>query len=203
MMAKAVVFWEPATKRCTPSSRHDRFLDFCKSNIAYGVDVNEALREAGPLRGLARAYDYIDHADRGAVIQYICPDKYRAWNFLPSRTGGTGSIEFRRPPGVVNAKKAKHWIAFTMTFVEMAIQFNPSALAAYMVEHIPHLNSSYHTDFEDQFLDCARRLGVYAVLDPRLKQSDEPRTLHITLMTRARLEMLRALDVDYQLSPNA
>ncbi|KAL8713432.1 MAG: hypothetical protein Q9225_006786 [Loekoesia sp. 1 TL-2023] len=121
MMAKAVIFWEPATKRCTPTSRHDRFLDYCKSNIAHGVPVVEALRGSGPLRGLVQAYDYIDNASRDAIIDYICPDKYRAWNFLPSRTGGTGSIEFRRPPGVVTAKKAKHWIAFTMTFVEMAI----------------------------------------------------------------------------------
>lgn len=202
MMAKAVVFWEPATKRCAPPSRHDRFLDFCKSNISHDVPVIDKLRGYGTLRGLARAYAYIDNASRNEVVSYICPDKYRAWNFLPSRTGGTGSIEFRRPPGVVTAKKAKHWIAFTMTFVEMAIQFNPSALADY-IDDIPHLSSMYHPDFTEQFLTCARRLEVYAVLDPRLEQTDEPRSLHITLMTRERLKMLRTLDDDYKLSPNA
>lgn len=202
-MAEAVVFWEPATKRCAPPSRHDSIQDFCKSNIAEDVPVHQEFRTHGPLRGLARGYDYIDHAGRDQICQYICPDKYRAWNFNPSKTGGSGSIEFRRPPGVVTAKKAKHWIAFAMTFVEMAIQFNPSALAAYMVDNLPELNSAYHTDFQDHFLACARRLGTYAILDPRLQQSDEPRSLHITLMTMDRFMRLREFDNDYQLSPNA
>ncbi|KAL9036712.1 MAG: hypothetical protein Q9180_004139 [Flavoplaca navasiana] len=134
MMAKAVVFWEPATKRMTPWSRHDECLDFCKSNILADVPVNDVLRTDGPLRGLVTAYSNIDRCDRDAIIDYICPDKYRAWNFKPAKTGGSGSIEFRRPPGVVDAKKAKHWIAFAMTFVDMAIQFNPSALADHMAQ---------------------------------------------------------------------
>ncbi|KAL9596321.1 MAG: hypothetical protein Q9219_005875 [cf. Caloplaca sp. 3 TL-2023] len=202
-MANAVVFWEPATKRCAPPSRHDRFLDFCKSNIAYYVPVNDTLRLAGPLRGLLRAYHYIDNAQRDEIIQYICPDKYRAWNLLPSKTGGHGSTRFRRPPGVASAKKAKHWIAFAMTFVEMAIQFNPSALTAYLVDNLPHLHPSYHAGFWEQFLACAHRLGVFAILDSGLQQTDEPRSLHITLMTQPRLEMLHAIDPDHQLSPNA
>ncbi|KAI4189688.1 MAG: hypothetical protein L6R41_001297 [Letrouitia leprolyta] len=203
MMAKAIIFWEPATKRCTPPSRHDRFVDFCKSNIAYDVPVAETFRQAGPFRGLAQAYNHIDNAGRDNIVDYVCPDKYRSWNLLPSRTGGHGSIEFRRPPGVVTAKKAKHWIAFAMTFVEMAIQFSPSALATYMVNELPQLNQAYHPDFQEQFLACARRLGVFAILDARLHQTDEPRSLHITLMTSDRLEMLRAIDRDYQLSPNS
>lgn len=160
MVAKAIIFWEPATKRCTPLSRHDRFVDFCKSNIAHDVPVVETFRQAGPFGGLSPAYGYIDNAGRDSIVEYICPDKYRAWNLLPSKTGGHGSIEFRRPPGVVTTKKAKHWIAFAMTFVDMAIQFNPSALAAYMVDIVPQLNLAYHPDFQKQFFTWARRLGV-------------------------------------------
>lgn len=122
----------------------------------------EALREAGPLRGLTQAYRYIDNASRDDVVHYICPDKYRASNFLPSRTGGTGSTEFRRPPGVVTAKKAKHWIAFTMTFVEMAIQFNPSALAAYLPNPFSHFRASM-TEFWANRVDCNNPLAPESV----------------------------------------
>ena len=73
MMAKAVVFWEPATKRMTPWSRHDECLDFCKSNILADVPVNDVLRTDGPLRGLVTAYGNIDRCDRDAIIDYICP----------------------------------------------------------------------------------------------------------------------------------
>ena len=127
-MAKAVIFWEPATARCAPRSRQDRVLDFCKSNIKPPTRAGFDLRRSGPLRGLRLAFDYVDSVDRDTIIvDYVCPDKFRAWNFLPSRTGKPGSSEFRRGPGVVTAKKAKHWIAFTMAFVDMAVQLNPGA----------------------------------------------------------------------------
>ena len=127
MMAKAVVFWEPSTAKCAPLSRQDEVQDFCKSNIA-GTMVGQVLENYGLVQGLQLAFEHIDRAGVNEIVRYVCPDKYRAWNFLPCKTGGTGSIEFRRPPGVVTAKKTKHWIAFTMAFVDMAVQFDPSVL---------------------------------------------------------------------------
>jgi Putative amidoligase enzyme len=146
-MAKAVVFWEPATSRCAPLSRQDRVQDFCKSNVKKPVPVAVELDKYGPLRGLYHAYNYIDSANRDDIVGYVCPNKYRAWNFNPSRTGKPGSIEFRGPPGVVTAKKAKLWIAFAMAFLDVALQFNPEALAAHVQAAI-HLCEVYHPDFQ-------------------------------------------------------
>ena len=202
MMAKAIIFWEPATARCAPDSRQDRILGFCKSNIKYPVPVASYLSGPGPLRGLQYAYDYIDTLGIDAIVDFICPDKFRAWNFRPCRTGGHGSIEFRRAPGVVTAKKTKHWIAFTLAFIEMAIQFNPSFLAG-QVQSAPRLSQISYPDFEEQLLACAKRLGVYPQLDPRLRQSDEPKTLHITTMSPRELRLLQHIDPEYTFSPNA
>jgi hypothetical protein len=102
-MAKAVIYWEPATRRCAPASRHDQVQSFCKSNLSREVMCSRALERYGPLRGLWYAFDYIERAARDSVVNSVCPGKYFAWNFNPCKTGGHGSIEFRRPPGVVSA----------------------------------------------------------------------------------------------------
>ncbi|EXJ91926.1 hypothetical protein A1O3_00476 [Capronia epimyces CBS 606.96] len=100
----------------------------------------------GPLRGIGYAFDYIDDASREAVIEYVCPDKYRAWNFRPCGPGGHGSMEFRRAPGVVRPQTAIHWIAFTMASIDMAIQYSPDSLAG-QVRQSTYLPEVYHPDF--------------------------------------------------------
>lgn len=195
-MAKAVAFWEPATARCALPSRQDRIRGFCKSNLERTGSIFQRLTDSGPLRGLVPVVTQIDNLGRDEVVSCICPDKYRAWNFLPSRIGGHGSIEFRRPPGVVNAKKAKYWIAFTMTFLDMAVQFNPESFAE-TVGRTERVRDIRHPVFEDQFLECARRLNTYEILDPRLRQLDEPRSLYISNMTEKKLGLLQDLDPDY------
>ena len=194
-IAKAIVFWEPATARCAPLSRQDHFQDFCQSNIKPQVPVADCW-SLGPLRGLLEAFDFIDSADADAIVGYVCPDKHRAWNLRPCGRGGHGSIEFRRPPGVTTAKKAKHWIAFTMAFMEMAIQFNPSRLASH-IQGLEDLSSMYHPDFVCQLLASARILDIYHHLDARLRQSDEPRSLFMCSMLPQRLDELRSLDSEY------
>lgn len=154
------------------------------------------------LLGRGEAFNFIDNTYRDDIVKFICPDKYRAWNLLPSKLRGTGSIEFRRAPGVTTTKQAKHWIAFTMSFIEMAMQFNPDKLARYKMSN-PLLQDLTFQDFETRLLDCARQIGVYAQLDPRLRQPDNPRTLHITAMSEARLRHLQQLDKDYRYSVRA
>ncbi|KAK0757400.1 hypothetical protein N5P37_010123 [Trichoderma harzianum] len=128
----------------------------------------------------------------------VCPDKYRAWNLLPAREGKAGSIEFRRPPGVSTAKKAKHWIAFTMSFIYLAIRANPSHLSSRVDESID-LDAILHPDFLEDLLRCARQLDVFAHLDPRLIQVDDVSRLHITMAQPESVAWLRSLNLGYNL----
>ena len=98
IMAKAVIFWGPATARCAPSSRQGRILDFCKSNIR-DVPCFEPLSTYGPLCGLQHAYEHIDSVNRDGIVDYLCPDKYCAWNFKPSYLlrDATMPTRFREP----------------------------------------------------------------------------------------------------------
>ena len=198
-IAKGIVFWEPATAECAPPSRQDRVLSFCQSNTSKSVPVALPLDTHSTWRGHQAAFNYIDNSARDNIIDFVCPDKYRAWNFLPSKQGGPGSIEFRRPPGVVTAKQAKHWIAFTMAFIEMAMQFRPNTFACY-VRSNPVLHDLSFAEFESNLLACAKKIGVYAQLDPRLRQADNPRTLHITMMVNDTLQWLQQHDTDYHYS---
>ncbi|KAH3908047.1 hypothetical protein HBI56_150000 [Parastagonospora nodorum] len=121
----------------------------------------------------------------------MCPDKCRAWNFLPAKDTGHGSVEFRRPPGVVNSKKSKHWIAFAMAFIEMAMQQGTS------IEQLGNQRPARQDNFDALLLGAARSIDEYATLDARLYQSDEPTSLHITMMNDQQLGYLLRIDKDY------
>ena len=201
-MAKAVTFWSSYATRCAPPSRQDVVQDFCKSNVVDpDVPVNQFFMEHGPLRFLQHAYAKIDEANRDEVIRFVCPDKHRAWNFLPAREGGPGSIEHRRPPGVTDAVKSKHWIAFTLAFVEMALAFNPSSLAARYRRSVDLVKIPF-PEFASTIVECARRIGVDDCLDVTLKQTDNPKRLHITRLDKAKMAWLRRhFDRNYHYSP--
>ena len=93
-MAKAVVFWEPATAMCAPFSRQDNILDFCKSNVRLPVQVGSDILHSGRIEGLQNAFEFIDNAsDTNTIVDFICADKHRAWNFRPCRSGGHGSMQ--------------------------------------------------------------------------------------------------------------
>ncbi|KAI1477317.1 hypothetical protein F4774DRAFT_389638 [Daldinia eschscholtzii] len=79
--------------------------------------VRRELKEKGPLKGIQSIYEKLDSMDRYEIVDFISPSKYFAWNLRPLKEAKPGSVEFRRSTGVDTAKKAKHWIAFTMAFV--------------------------------------------------------------------------------------
>lgn len=193
-IAKAVVLWERDTARCAPPSRDDRAQAFCLSNVKGNVPVARELQVHGPRRGLRRAFRYIAHASRRELVNYVAPNKHVAWNLLPSLETGHGSVEFRRPPGVVTAKKAKHWIAFTMAFVDMAMRTNLERI----VRRRPKYRQRDCNRFDDLLLASAEHIGVYSQLDPRLHQLDELRSLYITMMRPDYFNWLRRFDPDYR-----
>jgi hypothetical protein len=203
-IAKAVVLWERNTAQCAPPSRQDKVMAFCKSNIKGDVPAGRQLQTHGSSRGLRRVFRYIDlQYSHDAIVDYVCPDKYRAWNFLPAKEGGHGSFEFHRAPGVFNAKKAKHWIAFTMAFVDMAMRLSLDSIVRRLAKQKHRSEAPSQTTFDDFLLASAERIGVWSQLDPRLHQLDEPRTLHITTMLPDHLEWLRRFDDDYRESVNS
>ena len=86
-----------------------------------------------------------------------------------------------------------------MAFIEMGMQFSPDPFACY-VQSNPVFQDLSFADFETKLLASARQLNVYAQLDPRLRQTDNPRTLHITTMNERSLRWLQQKDKDYAYS---
>ncbi|KIW68925.1 hypothetical protein PV04_04837 [Phialophora macrospora] len=156
----------------------------------------------GPLRGLEYAFDYIDNCSRESVVDYVCPDKYRAWNFNPCRPGGHGSIEFRRAPGAVQSGSSIHWIAFTMAFIDMAIQYSPATLAT-RVRDAAYLPEVYHPDFRTELLECAAQLGLTGLLDLEAGRHEDPESLHFTTTSSKVINHLKRFDRRYRFSDNA
>ncbi|KAH7143713.1 hypothetical protein EDB81DRAFT_935112 [Dactylonectria macrodidyma] len=152
---------------------------------------------------MAAVYRHIDKLSvRDEIVDFICPSKHYAWNFRPSRTGRAGSIEFRRPPGVSTCKKATHWVAFTLSFVWMAMRFE----SEYYIQQFDKTelpNNGNHPDFQRLLLKAADQIGESVHLDPRLLQQDDPDKLHITNMSQEAFNWLKEQDCRYQWSTNS
>lgn len=176
---------------------------FCGSNI--GVPgIRHLLSTLGPLRGMAAVYRYIDGLNcRDEIVDFICPSKYYAWNFRPSGTGRAGSIEFRRPPGVSTAKKATHWVAFTLSFIWMAMRFKSEYYIQQFDNNTGAPRSGYHPDFQRLLLKAADQIGESVHLDARLLQQDNPGELHITNMSAQAFRWLQGQDSRYRWSKNS
>ena len=201
-MAKAVIYWEPATRRRAPPSRHDQVQPFCKTNISDGVMCWKPLERYGPLRGLMYAFDFLDRStEQDTVVFYVCPSKNYAWNFKPCMKGGHGSIEFRRPPGVTTAASAKYWIAFTMTFVDLALLHSPQEVADRLDLLGPDgmsLSEVYLGNFQEQLNNCARELGVQQLLEDQTASKDDIDNLYLTKITDTALAYLQSIDDRYK-----
>ncbi|KAI1354489.1 hypothetical protein F5Y01DRAFT_302495 [Xylaria sp. FL0043] len=194
-------FHEPATARCAPLSRQDRVNEFCKSNLK-GPRILEILRKYGPLKGVRRIFNIIDELSRNDLVDFICPGKHYAWNLQPSKEGRSGSIEFRRPPGVITGKKSKHWIAFTMAFIWMAVKFDPEKFLSAWVNAERNHREVFHPDFQAQLLSSAQDIGEHWNLDSRLLQMDDVAKLHITMMSEEGFSWLYEKELGYTWSEN-
>ncbi|KAM7197907.1 hypothetical protein V8F20_006355 [Naviculisporaceae sp. PSN 640] len=190
--------------RCCPLSRRDNITSFCNSNLRAAFP-RRLFELHGPLVGIKDVFNKIDaFTDRDHLIDFICPSKHCSWNFLPAKTGKPGSIEFRRPPGVTSAKKAKHWIAFTMAFVWMSMKFSPQDFINELgwLGNEAGLGETLHPDFRKQLLKSAKEIGVFWHLDARLEQVNDPDQLHITMMTDRSFAWLQSQGLGYKWSVN-
>jgi hypothetical protein len=199
-IAQAVAVWERHVAFCTPPSRDDQAQNFCLSNLKGSAPIARDLLRYGPIKGPKHAIRNLRKMNScDEIVDYVCPDKHRAFNLLPSRQYGHGSVEFRRPPGVVDVKKALHWIAFTMAFMNMALKQDVSRMVRQM-----KLNSQHRrrvaVEFHDLLRLSADELGVFKLLETELRQKDDLVALHITTMARDALQYLQNQDPAYHLS---
>jgi hypothetical protein len=58
--------------------------------------------------------------------------RYFAWNFVNMKAGGSGTIEFRQPPGTRDAERVVQWAEFVVLFLHAARMSVPfSTLSEY------------------------------------------------------------------------
>lgn len=93
------------------------WVDNWKFGVQYEENVNLILRTKNidELKGLMNPVEE----------KYNARDRYDrtfAWNFTNLITGGLGTVEYRRPPGVQSANACVNWVRLATTFVRAAIQ---------------------------------------------------------------------------------
>ncbi|EXV02501.1 amidoligase domain protein [Metarhizium robertsii] len=118
---KAVAYFDRAVTAAVPPDRKDN--EWAASNFQKGscapryaeLYSNMSSLTWGPL------FQEFDRIRLPALIPInVFKNKYVSWNFkhLGSECG---TVEFRRPPGVKDARSALYWVAFTLGFLEGAM----------------------------------------------------------------------------------
>ncbi|KAF3907963.1 hypothetical protein ABW21_db0207795 [Orbilia brochopaga] len=121
-LAKAIVFLDPIIDCVLPAHRVNSL--WCVSNVS-SPEAAKALRgmEVDPVKAFRQVFDEVDGLpDIDAVVQYISPSRLLSWNMLNiQRVGASGTVEFRRAPGVQGAEEALTWVEFVLAFVTAAL----------------------------------------------------------------------------------
>ena len=121
MIMKGIAYFDDAITKIMPADRKEN--PWAVSNF----NSREAPRD------LYNAYAQVPYASWGPLFQRIDGIKMKqlvfralgenrnmSWNF-GNITSQCGTVEFRRPPGVQSAAAAKHWAAFTLSFIAQAM----------------------------------------------------------------------------------
>lgn len=114
-VCKAILYFESAFEVLVPESR--RGNQWAKSNR---FDNNSFFG-----RNSQQCFALIEACENPVQIaDLMSPDRYYAWNFDNLYYGRKATIEFRRPPGVVNPDVCLSWMELTISFVQSARRGN-------------------------------------------------------------------------------
>ncbi|KAM0276814.1 hypothetical protein ACHAQH_006349 [Verticillium albo-atrum] len=119
---KAIAFYDQAITKIMPADRKNN--EFALSNFQ-APRTNQMLKDGhanvssaswAPLFSQFDKISFIGAVHTGSFRR----DRFMSWNF-GNLTDSCGTVEFRRPPGVDSAAKAKHWAGFALAFVANAL----------------------------------------------------------------------------------
>ncbi|KAK5659082.1 hypothetical protein OQA88_1171 [Cercophora sp. LCS_1] len=115
-ICQGIAFFDTAITALLPA--HRRTTKWARSNMEN--DVNPHLRQAAklvPRDGLAAMWSEFDQVSRGNVFAVMNSEERRmAWNFA-NVDSGSGTVEFRSPPGVTDERDLSSWVTFTLGLV--------------------------------------------------------------------------------------
>ncbi|KAK9794509.1 putative Amidoligase enzyme [Seiridium cardinale] len=117
----AISFYDAAITQIMPAERKNNL--WAQSNVN-GEKTPSKIKmayRAVPQRSWGPLFSIFGSIKMKAMVhREMGQDKYMSWNF-GHLMDQCGTIEFRRPPGVKTADDAKHWAAFTLGFINMAM----------------------------------------------------------------------------------
>jgi Putative amidoligase enzyme len=115
---KQIIYYDSALTTIMPPDRKDN--TWAESNVKVTAGWKAAYDQV-PQRTWAPIFARLDgHKFVASLLLGLCQNRYVSWNFAQV-LGGSGTIEFRRPPGVKTPAEANHWIAFTLGYVAHAM----------------------------------------------------------------------------------
>lgn len=156
-MAKVIAVFERNVRDAMPKERKDS--KWAMSNVSQKelspklTQFYNQCRNSNDYNPLFRGIDFIISDEELSAI--MSPGKIVTWNFR-NVLNSCGTLEFRRPPQVVDAKSTCNWVAFALSFVSYALSsdFSNSNLTS----------PKESTHFQECIRQHARHLGMESAL---------------------------------------
>jgi hypothetical protein len=122
-IAKGIVTFEEAITLLLPVERNN--CAWCRSNVKESKQL-AAWFDGVKTCGFRCIYDNIDAIqDHYSLCHIMSPTRCTAWNFQNAAVPeACGTVEFRRLPQIPTAEALCHWMAFTMCFIKLALDWD-------------------------------------------------------------------------------
>lgn len=182
---KAIAYFDRAVTAAVPPDRKDN--EWAASNFQKGSCAPRYAELYSNMSSLTwgPVFQEFDRIRLPALIPMnVFQNKYVSWNFkhLGSECG---TVQFRRPPGVKDARSALYWVAFTLGFLEGAMGHDWSNVK----EKKTH--GAFH-EFQSFIRGGVNRLGptcggIMEEIEDVQKEESQP-----TLATRQEKEVIAA-----------
>jgi len=124
-LSMAIIWFEPAIEVILPKQRRQN--KWAKAN-----HKDHPQFKAQTIENIFHMIHSCETTD--ALIDCMNPqdDRYFGWNFTNLRKDAIGTVEFRRPPGVVGRATCLSWMEFTAAFARAAVNVqDPTDLIKY------------------------------------------------------------------------
>ncbi|RYP76041.1 hypothetical protein DL769_003698 [Monosporascus sp. CRB-8-3] len=156
---KAIAYYDQSITKIMPADRKNNewaMSNFLAPNTLKAVkDAYAAVPRAGwvPLFALYDKIRMVQNIHR----ELHGSDRYMSWNFS-NVTDECGTIEFRRPPGVDSAVKARHWAGFALAFIAQGMATDWRDMSSTSLKfHVPVPYLARFVDSGEKRLESASR----------------------------------------------
>ena len=116
-IAVGIVHYENHIQAMLPTSRRDH--PCCQRNTISSPHFQQYYSTRHGWQSLIPVIAKLDRVD---IIKLMQKNRWVIWNFVHTKDGGTGTVEFRGGRYLRDAAQTRRWIAFALGFIDLLVR---------------------------------------------------------------------------------